>query len=234
MKFLLVLLSALTISFNASAIQWKSVFIAGDNSIENFDNGREDISQLLNTKGELSQVHLSSASSKISEAKGVWAANLQNISRAFPDQPVLQGEGCLVHMTSHGTKDQGFYIALSPILTPAEFSKMINRRCGQAPTVILVSACFSGQFITESLKGPNRVIMTAASVDRPSFGCSSDTRYTYWDNCLLEEIPRSQTWTQVSGNVRSCIQRRESQMGFPSSNPQSFIGTNAKTWADLL
>ncbi len=234
MRFIKNLALLLALANPAQAIQWQSVFVAGDNSIENFDNGRKDLSQMFGQIGQLNQVHLSSAQNEISETKGVWAATQPNLSSAFPDQTVGAGEGCLVHMTSHGAKSQGFYLALSGILSPASFAQFVNRRCGKAPTIVLISACFSGQFVTPALQGDNRVILTAASSERPSFGCSPDTRYTYWDNCLLQEVPRSRNWTDVATNVRNCIQARESAEGFESSNPQSFIGTAAKAWINLL
>lgn len=215
----------------SSALTWQSVFIAGDNSINNFDNGREDLSALFSKLGKLEQTHFSSSQSYISQANKVWPATVPNLSNFFLNSPaVKQDEGCFIHMTSHGAKNKGFYLALSGILNPRDFAMLVNKRCGKAPTVILVSACYSGQFITDDLKGPNRIIMTAAIADRPSFGCSADTRYTYWDACLLDVVPQSKTWTEVYDRVRTCISRKESQLGAPSSMPQAFFGSNTSSW----
>lgn len=233
-NLVLVLLLALGISSSATAFTWKAIFIAGDDSIANFDNGREDLATMLSKLGKIDAIHLSSARNQISQARGVYPATIQNISKAFMKFPVSElSEGCLVHMTSHGSKHQGFYLSLSGILTPQHFAGLVNERCGNAPTVVLISACYSGQFITESLKGPNRIILTAASAERPSFGCSPDTHYTYWDGCLLEEIPRSETWVQLEQRVRSCITKKETALGVPSSNPQAYFGQNTKNWGIL-
>jgi hypothetical protein len=224
--FLFVLFSFF--SAQASSIEWQGFFVAGDDSIENFDNSRIDLTQLMNQMTTMKSAQFSSSRSHISS--NVYPANIQYIADAFNSKPLNSGEGCFIHFTSHGSKNKGFYLSLSGILPPDVFSNMVNRKCGNAPTVILISACFSGQFITESLKGPNRIIMTAAINDRPSFGCSADTRYTYWDSCLLSEIPTSKTWTEVAKRVQSCIQREEKLKGFPSSYPQSWFGSNTTNW----
>lgn len=215
------------LSAQAQSLTWKGVFIAGDDSIENFDNGRVDISNMLGKLMALETVQLTSSKNKITS--DVAAATVQNIAAAFA-APVKANEGCFVHMTSHGAKNQGFYLSMSGILSPSAFAQMVNKKCGNAPTIILISACFSGQFVTNELKGPNRVIMTAAIHDRPSFGCSPDTRYTYWDACLLAEIPKSKTWVEVAKRVEACIAAKESSQGFPSSYPQSNFGANTSNW----
>ncbi len=220
---LLVSLSASAQSFN-----WKGIFIAGDDSIENFDSGRADLSSLMTRLTSMETIHLTSSQNRVS--RDTQAATWENIVSVFNSTSVRANEGCFIHMTSHGTKNKGFYLSLSGIMSPSAFSELVSRRCGNAPTIILISACFSGQFITKKLIGPNRIVMTAAIHDRPSFGCSPDTRYTYWDGCLLSEIPRSRTWMEVAKRVQSCINTKESIEGFPSSYPQAFFGSNTLNW----
>jgi hypothetical protein len=220
-------------ALSASATTWKGIFVAGDNSIENFDNGRKDLTTMFDGLGLFHSFQLSTSSNHISETDEVYKATAQNIQAAFSALNIQSNEGCLIHMTSHGAKSQGFYLKLSGILPPALFSQWVNQSCGQAPTVILVSACFSGQFITENLKGPNRVIMTAARSDRPSFGCSADTEYTYWDACLLEEIPKANTWVEAYSGIQKCITQKESDLGAQPSEPQAFFGANTKNWKIL-
>ncbi len=217
------------------AITWKGIFIAGDDSIENFDNGREDLTKQFSLLGDLSTKQLSSSDDYVSEKDGVLEANAENIINAFETLATKSGEGCLIHMTSHGANGQGFYLAKAGpgILPPDVFSQLVDQACGQEPTVILVSACYSGQFITEDLKGPNRVILTAARADRPSFGCSPDTEYTYWDGCMLEQLPKSNTWSDLYTNVNACITTKEAAIGVQPSEPQAFFGENTKEWTIL-
>jgi hypothetical protein len=76
--------------------------------------------------------------------------------------------GCLIYFTSHGTPD-GIVIG-DTILGPAQMHDMVNSACGTRPSVIVMSSCYSGQFVA-ALQGDSRVVMTAARPDRTSFGC---------------------------------------------------------------
>jgi hypothetical protein len=231
-KILTLLFVLLTISPAAHAVSWKGIFIAGDDSIDNFDNGREDLTAMFSRKGTLVSTQQLSSSDKFI-GRDVVEANVNNLVAAFQKLGVKNGEGCFIHMTSHGAKHAGFYLSRAGVLPPASFAALVNKACGQAPTVILVSACYSGQFITEELKGPNRVILTAARADRPSFGCSADTRYTYWDECVLSEVPNSRTWKDLYTNVNACITGKEAQLGADPSGPQAYFGANTADWAIL-
>lgn len=214
------------------AVEWKGIFVSGDNSIENFDNAREDLTQALSSMGRLDTLQFSSSKNYISEENLIYPATKQNISAGFSQLSLREGEGCLVHMTSHGGFRRGFYMVLEPsqFMTPRELISMVDSACGQAPTVILISACYSGQFIKENIKGPNRVILTAAKEDLPSFGCSPDTEYTYWDGCLLENISSAKSWPDLYEKVKVCISAKESKLGVKPSEPQAFFGENTLSW----
>src|SRR5713226_1476087 len=54
------------------------------------------------------------------------------------------------------------------------------------PTLLLLSACYSGSFI-EPLGGPSRIIMTAAAKDKSSFGCAFHDSNTYFIDALLNQ-----------------------------------------------
>lgn len=222
----------LVFAFSAQAqnLTWKAVFISGDDSIANFDNSRSVLTELLSRSSRVESLQFSSSRSVVSQNPNIFPATIQNINTAFSKLNVGANQGCFVHMSSHGAKHQGFYLSLSGILTPYVFTQMVNKACGNAPTIILVSACYSGQFITDAIKGSNRIIMTAAIEDRPSFGCSADTKYTFWDGCLIEEWNRSQTWVGLEQNVRACITKRENELGARPSLPQAYFGENTKNW----
>jgi hypothetical protein len=230
-KFIALYLLLFTLAAPAAhAISWRGIFIAGDDSIENFDAGREDLTALFSRQGNMVSTVQLSSSDKYIGSRGILEANKDNLFNAFVNLGVKSGEGCFVHMTSHGTRDRGFYLSRAGILPPKSLSALVNKACGDNPTVVLISACFSGQFITEDLKGPNRVILTAARPDRPSFGCSADTKYTFWDQCLLDEVPRSRDWQEVYSNVQNCITQKEMKLGAKPSGPQAFFGANTASW----
>ena len=216
------------LSFSAHA-EWKSVFISGDDSIPNFDNGRKVISSMFAPLGadENNQIHLTSEKSLVN--KNVKLATLNNIALSFKNLNIDQAEdSCFLFMTSHGIKNTGFYLSSGnegyrDALTPNQLKAVLDNTCGRAPTVVLISACYSGQFI-EKLAASNRIILTAAIKDRPSFGCSADTTYTFWDECVIEAIPQTKTWEELYTNVKGCIERKEGDLGFKPSLPQASFG----------
>lgn len=220
----------LSISAQAQSSAWKAVLVSGDDSIENFDNSRDTLLSLLKQSAPVSAIQMTSSQARALRDSSLIPASLNNIANAFVRLNVKDNEGCFIHMSSHGIQGQGFYLSLGGVLTPSQLALMVNKTCGNKPTIVLVSACFSGQFITQEIKGPNRIIMTAAIHNRPSFGCSPDTTYTYWDGCLIEEWNQSKTWYDLSGRVRQCISRKETQAGVPSSFPQSYFGSNTQNW----
>ncbi len=74
--------------------------------------------------------------------------------------------------------------------------------------LVVVSACFSGAFIPP-LSAPNRLILTAARPDRTSFGCGESDRYTYFDACVLDELPTAHDFPELGRSVQTCIAKRE-------------------------
>ena len=68
--------------------------------------------------------------------------------------------------------------------------------------------CFSGVFAVPALEAPNRIILTAARNDRPSFGCGHEDRFTYFDGCMLKVWPDSQTWQALFKATDACVRRK--------------------------
>ena len=136
----------------------------------------------------------------------------------------MNGEGCLIHMTSHGSKGQGFYFSRAGIMSPKYLASAVDHACGTRPTVILISACYSGVFVP-TLAAPNRLVLTAARPDRSSFGCGEADKYPYFDECFLASMPDAKTFPTLAGAVQGCVASREVKEGMkPPSEPQLFIG----------
>jgi hypothetical protein len=89
---------------------------------------------------------------------------------------------------------------------------MIDQTCGARPTVIVLSACYSGVFIPR-LKKPTRMILTAARADRASFGCGESDRYPFFDACLLGALPAAGDFLELGPAVQACVARRERAQG---------------------
>lgn len=131
--------------------------------------------------------------------------------------------GCFLYFSSHGNQ-RGIVWGTEGQLSPERMGQLVNQWCGDRPTVVVVSACFSGVFVP-SLQGPNRMVMTAARRDRSSFGCSEDATHPYFDGCVLESLPASRDFIHLSELAKTCVVRRETAEGLrPASEPQVFIG----------
>jgi hypothetical protein len=211
-------------------LNWKVVLMTGDDSISAFDNARKKIADQFESFGMLRE-NLRQLSRKQSEQnEDVIPTSASNLKKSLEDLEVGEGDGCVVHMTSHGTT-KGFYIKGQPYLTPRNLDQMLIDTCGTRPTVILVSACYSGVFSEPHMRKANRFIMTAARKDRTSFGCSPEAEYTYWDGCLIDELENSTSWRELSQRVETCIERKESRGGHRRSYPQVQYGSEMENMA---
>ncbi len=100
--------------------------------------------------------------------------------------------------------------------------------CAPRPTVLVVSACYSGQYVRPGITRPERIVMTASAEDLTSFGCSNNNRYTFFDQCFLDAWPNQTRWGTLADEVRDCVRETERSNGFPSSKPQFFFGVGLR------
>jgi hypothetical protein len=133
--------------------------------------------------------------------------------------------GCLLYFSSHGGP-QGMVFGPDRMLTPTSMATLVRGWCQDRPTVVVISACFSGIFV-DALSGPNRMVMTAARRDRSSFGCSEDAVYPYFDGCVISSLPTASDFIALANATRACVKaREEAEELAPGSEPQVFIGGN--------
>jgi hypothetical protein len=207
------------------AARWQVVLAAGDDAQPVFDNATRAISQRLAAAGvPAANIHRLSASDAelgTSVDLALPGVLLQRIA-ALPARP---GDRCLIFLTSHGEHGAGLWLARSnAALTPNELAEALSRGCGAVPTVVVVSACYSGIFAVGKMAKPNRIILTAAREDRPSFGCQVHRVYNFFDECLLGVLPKSATWRAVANGSKECVRRMERAFGERPSEPQAYFG----------
>ena len=204
---------------------WTSAIVAADwrdgadRPIEAFDNARRDL-----VKGFL--------------GAGFPRATMVDYSLR-PDVPqpssasdVLDGlnaaaargtAGCLLYFTSHGVPT-AMVFGDEPRMTPDMMANLVRGACGTRPTVVIVSACYSGIFVN-ALAAPNRMVLTAASRERTSFGCGADETYPWFDGCVIETLPTATDFLALAAGTRACVARKETERGVsPASEPQMFVG----------
>ena len=213
----------------ASPPHWLAVLVAGDDSLPVFDNAVSQMAQVLQGSGAGSaEIHRFSAARRAGAQSSIRSRVLVQVAALHP----ADGQACFVFLTSHGAHGPGLYLApRTEFIDPVALDRALASGCGDAPTVAIVSACYTGNFARPPMARPNRVILTAARADRPSFGCGAGRELTYYDGCLLQGLAaRPHGWQGVVGKVRACVTRLETEDDEPASDPQSFIGGNV---ADL-
>ena len=101
------------------------------------------------------------------------------------------------------------------------------------PTLLIISACFSGSFVP-ILANENRIIITAAAKDRVSFGCSFDSKATFF----IEEFFHNNfnpliSLEQLFSQARKQVGERERRNKFSASQPQMFVGERMKNFTSV-
>ncbi len=230
---LALLFAGLWLAFAAPAqaaspfADWAVVVVAGDwhaipaGPSEAFDNARRDVA--LERAG-FQQANLRQFSVRPERYKdaGLAKSDPNTIFESLVDLTGKATGGCLVYFSSHGAP-QGVVVD-QQILPPPVLAGMLDRTCGARPTVVVISACFSGVFVP-ALAGANRMVLTAARPDRSSFGCGEADRYPYFDECFLSSIAEAKTFPSLATAVQACVATREVKEGMkPPSEPQLFIG----------
>jgi hypothetical protein len=218
---------------------WSAVVVAGDwhahsgGPSEAFDNARRDVTVALEQAGfEAANLRQFSVRPERYQGVALTKSRPQAIYDALADLTAKATGGCLVYFTSHGAP-QGVVID-QQFLPPRVLASMLDDTCGKRPTVVVISACFSGVFVPV-LAAPNRMVLTAARPDRSSFGCGEADKYPYFDQCVLESMPGVGDFAALGATVQGCVARREIKEGMkPPSEPQLFIGAQLRPLLPLL
>ena len=201
------------------------VVMAGSDEQVVFDNARRAFAERLRATSPVPLVTTMLSARRGAVEDGVFPATLRNIDAAFA-RTALQASACLLFATSHGVPREGLVLTRRrELLTPAYLDRVLDRHCAGKPTVAIVSGCFSGIFADAPMRSDDRIVLTAASRDRPSFGCSNDLTYTYFDDALLRLLPEASTWDRLYEDLRIAITARERRLDVPPSRPQASFGS---------
>ncbi len=206
---------------------WASAIVAADwrNSdgepIQAFDNARRDLTAGFLAAG-FPRADMVDYSLRPDVVPSVNSTHAIDGIRAAAARAT---RGCFFYFTSHGSP-QAMVFGQTQRMTPTRMATLLYETCQDRPTVVVISACYSGIFV-DSLAAPNRMIMTAARRDRSSFGCSEDATYPYFDGCVIEALPKVSDFIALANAARTCVRDREQAEGLtPASEPQVSIGSN--------
>jgi Peptidase C13 family len=222
--FLYMLVGAMFATCTSAApsdTRWHVILAAVGNEQNVFDNFVNDFASVLKGRNEiasLTQLHAS-----IDER---WpASGLEALARSLTGLMPQEGEGCLVYLTGHGAPEGIALSAETPtvFVRPTRMESMLNS-CGGRPTVLIVSACYSGIYLRPGITRAERIVMTASAADLTSFGCSNNLQYTFFDQCFIDAWPRQNNWGSLADDINKCVRLTESRGNYPASKPQFFFG----------
>jgi hypothetical protein len=206
-------------------VQWRALVAAGDDSISVFDNAVDEMMEILAARGVSRIDRFTSDPTMVQKDRMIATAD--SMAAALATRPPGPPKACLVFLTSHGSRN-GLLLRddldHDRSLDPSTFGRMLDQGCGSAPTVAIVSGCFSGIFIGRVTEAPNRIILTAARDDRTSFGCGAEEHFTYFDDCLFQSWPKSQTFAGLYRATDACVWAKENELGVVHSEPQASFG----------
>lgn len=210
---------------------WAAIVVAGDfhahsgAESEVFDNARRDVAaDLVEIGFNPNTVMQFSIRPERYPAQQPRKSDPQTIATTLWDLSNSTNGGCFAYFTSHGGPS-GFVIG-EDIFPPDKMNQLISNACGDRPTVVFISSCYSGVFVPV-LAAPNRLIMSAARPDRTSFGCGESDRYTFFDACFLASFKGAGDFPTLAKDVDACVSAREKKDGIKyPSQPQISIGAN--------
>lgn len=180
---------------------------------------------LVNHLSTLDSLPLANATNLAATLKHL--ANLMN-----KDEDVL-----VLYMTSHGSPDHRLSVSFWPLglndISPEKLRAMLDE-AGVKWRVIVISACYSGGFI-DALKSDETLVATAAAADRTSFGCGSQSEFTYFGEALFkDELAHEFSFVAAVDKAKMIIEQREASEQITASLPQHWVGAGIKTKLDTL
>lgn len=153
-------------------------------------------------------------------------------ARIDPNEDVL-----VLYSTSHGQPGAGLMYrdgrGGGMLISPGALATIL-RPLGIKNKLLILQACFSGQFV-HALKDPNTIVVTAAAENRSSFGCAAGNDWTYFGDALINHTMRQPLTldTQVR-RAEVLIAAAESRDNLEPSNPQFNIGADSDKWLNKL
>ncbi len=155
-------------------------------------------------------------------------ANLARALAALGARMDADRDIAVLYLTSHGGPDVfslNFWQAGTTDLSSAELAAMLDAS-GIRNMVVILSACKSGSFIDE-IRGPDRLVITAAAADRNSFGCGDNIEWTWFGDALFNHALRdTRDFRTAFVTAKTLVNAWEWRHWRRASKPQISQGAN--------
>lgn len=167
-------------------------------------------------------------------AAGLPGANPAQFNRALAALGTIMDrtqDVLVVFITSHGAQAQGAIFQeagrLQAALTPGALAASL-REAGPEHRIVIVSACFAGQY-GAALANSKTIVLAASAPDRSSFGCEPERDWTWFGDAFFNvalrgKLPLLDAFEQAKATVQGW-EIRENQR---ASKPGAFVGEDMK------
>jgi hypothetical protein len=156
-------------------------------------------------------------------------ANLKTVLAALGKELDPNEDVLFLFLTSHGSQRTGIALRLNGRglgdIAPRQLASVLAA-AGIKNRVVVISSCFSGQFVP-SLANDDSLVITAAAANRSSFGCTTDAEWTYFGKgYFLDALPKQKKFIPAFYDARHLVGVREIWDRMPPSQPQISIGSH--------
>ncbi len=145
-------------------------------------------------------------------------------------------DAIILYTTSHGTPFGLYYHDADSgygAISPNRLSLMLGQ-LGLSNRLLILSACFSGIFVP-ALQSESSAIVTAASSQRPSFGCAASNDWTFFGDAMINHALRKpQPLAAAFAEAEGLVTRWERESRNEPSQPQFSLGAGASRWLGAL
>ncbi len=143
----------------------------------------------------------------------------------------------VLYSTSHGEPNGGLVYRDKQrgggVISPSRLAEML-RDLGLKNRLLILQACFSGQFVP-ALEDSRTIVVTAAAADRSSFGCQAGNDWTLFGDALINHAFRQPLPLDVQlRRAAALISAAEEHAGLVPSDPQISTGSESSAWLDPL
>jgi hypothetical protein len=145
-------------------------------------------------------------------------------------------DALILFTTSHGAPFGLYYNDADNgygAVSPRRLRFMLDQ-LGLSNRLLILNACYSGVFVP-GLQSDTSAIVTAASLDRTSFGCAAENDWTYFGDAMINHAlrkpqPLGSAFVEANGLIGSW----EARTGILPSQPQIAIGAGTARWLGAL
>ena len=137
----------------------------------------------------------------------------------------------ILYLSSHGTASHELLTRYPPLRLGNVRPEMLRAwldAAGIRFRVLVISACYSGGFVGP-LRGTDTLVMTASDAEHTSFGCGSESDFTYFGKAVFDEQLRlTHSFENAFHAALPILRQREAAAGERFSNPQIEVGAGIR------